>query len=371
MSDMENGVSDSHMEMVKRSLTSSGNNYRMKKAIEKSKRGEEVTIVFLGASITMLRREQDDRGYATLSTRYYTDKFSSPNKVRYINSGMNGTSSTIGLIRVDRDVLAYHPDIVFVEFAVNDSKESQSREIFESLILRILKSETKPAVVLLFMSSEGGYTCQGHMQVIGEYYQLPMISTCDAVLQEVASGRMTWSSYADDNLHPNESGNRMAAEFVNFLFDTVDAAPMDDEAMLPKQPFFGDAYITMKLLDVANNEDAVTGGSFEKLQTLKEFPNGWFHSAVSGNKSMRLKLRCKSLFALYKENNDSKAGNAQIYVDGQLKATMSGYRIFGWGNPMSVFVFREEETGEHTIEVRMSPGDEKKEFALLGFGYCD
>ncbi len=368
---METGISDSHMEMVRRSLTSPGNNYRMKKAIEMSKSGEEVTIVFLGASITMLRSELNDRGYATLSARYYANKFSSPDKIRYINSGMNGTSSTIGLIRVDRDVLAYQPDIVFVEFAVNDSKESQSREIFESLILRLLNSETKPAVVLLFMSSEGGYTCQGHMQVIGEYYQLPMISVCDAVLQEVASGRMNWSYYADDNLHPNETGNRLVAEFVNFLFDTADTAPMDEEFALPKQPFFGASYVTMKQLDRANGDGVVTGGSFQEQQVIKEFKNGWFHSASSGNKGMKLKLICKSLFAVYKENNDNNEGSAQIYVDGQLKATMSGYRIFGWGNPMSMFVFREEDSREHTIEVRMSPGDDKKEFNLLAFGYCD
>ncbi len=369
MKDLVKERSDSHREMVKRSLISSGNNYRMKKAFEKSRRGEEVTIVFLGASITMLRSMTDDKGFATLSTRYYTSKFSNPDNVRYINAGMNGTTSTLGLIRADRDVLDYRPDIVFVEFAVNDSKDNLNREIYESLVLRLLNSETKPAVVLLFMSSDMGYTCQGHMQVIGEYYLLPMISACDAVLQEVAAGRMSWSSYADDNIHPNESGNQLVTEFINYFYDTIDEAEPDEEAVLPKHPFFGAAYANMKLLD-AENADVVTYGSFQRMQLLEEFKNGWLHDKTSGNKGMKIKLKCKSLFAIYREKNDRNEGDAQIYVDGQLKASMSGYRIFGWGNPMSVFVFREEESKEHILEIRMSPGDEQKEFAFLAFGYC-
>jgi hypothetical protein len=181
---------------------------------------------------------------------------------------------------------------------------------------------------------------------------------------------MSWSLYSDDNIHPNETGNRLVTDFVNHFYDTVDAMPMEEEAVLPKQPFFGASYETMKLLDTANTS-LMTSGSFKALQVTEEFKNGWFHSTSSGNKSMKLKLECKSLFAVFQENNDNIAGNAQIYVDGQLKATMSGYRIFGWGNSMSMFVFREDFSKEHMIEVRMSPGDDKKEFALLAFGYCD
>ena len=41
-----------YQEMIKRSLVQTGNNYRLKRVIEKAKRGEEVTIAFIGGSIT-------------------------------------------------------------------------------------------------------------------------------------------------------------------------------------------------------------------------------------------------------------------------------------------------------------------------------
>ncbi len=363
------GRSGFGMELLQKSLTSPGNNYRIKKAIEKSRKGQDVTLVYLGASITMLRREENDTGYATLSYRYYKDIYGGTGKVRYVNSGLNGTSSTLGLIRVDRDVLNYQPDIVFVEFAVNDSKDGMSREIFESLILRLLHSEHQPAVVLLFMTSDTAYTCQGHMQVIGEHYQLPMISLHDAILSEMKAGRLQWKDYSDDNIHPNDNGNRMVAECIAHYFRTVDAMPMQREGKLPDTPFFGNAYQGMKLLD-ADNAVISSPGSFHLELGRDSFKKRWVYQRGRGNKSLKLKLKCKSLFVVYKENNNRMEGNAQIIVDGQVKGIMSGYRVLGWGNPVPMFVFREESVRKHTIEVKMVSGDEDKDFSLLAFGYC-
>ena len=369
MEEKEAGMTGFRRELIEKSLPSPGNNYRMKKVIEKSRKGQEVTLVFLGASITMKRSEENDTGFATLSYQFYRDTYGKPDKVRYINSGLNGTSSTLGLIRVDRDVLNHKPDIVFVEFAVNDSKDSLNREVFESLILRLLHSESRPAVVLLFMTSETGYSCQGHMQVIGEHYQLPMISIRDAVLSEIEEGRLGWKDYSDDNIHPNEKGNRLVAECIAHYFRTVDSMPLQRENAFPSQPFFGSSYQMMKLLD-ADSADIISLGSFHKEVFWGSFKSRWIHRQGSGNESLKLKLKCRSLFAVYKENNNEMAGSAQVIVDGWIMGAMTSYRILGWGNAVSIFIFGDETVGEHTLEVKMAPGDEGKEFTLLGFGYC-
>lgn len=361
---------DYHTVMLQRSLVSIGNNYRMKRAIQKARSNEDITVAYLGASITMLRNPVDDKGYATLSFQHFKDKFGKSNNIKYVNAGMNGTNSTIGIIQVDRDVLRFRPDIVYLEFAVNDSKDSLNREMFESLVLRLLCSETKPAVVLLFMSSESGYSCQGHMQVIGEHYQLPMISITDAIMPEIEAERMKWSDYSNDNIHPNDEGNRLAAELICNYYETVDGMAMDEEAdIIQDKPFFGNSFVSMKMID-SGNAPIISLGDFKKAVTIKEFQNGWVHSCNTENRSLTAKITCKSLFAVYKENNDDCEGSAQIYLDGHLKVTMSGYRIFGWNNAVSIFVFKEDTAREHIIEVRMEPDDDRKEFTLLAFGYC-
>lgn len=45
-------VLDFYNEMIKNSLISTGNNVRIKKVIEKAKNGEDVTIAYIGGSIT-------------------------------------------------------------------------------------------------------------------------------------------------------------------------------------------------------------------------------------------------------------------------------------------------------------------------------
>jgi lysophospholipase L1-like esterase len=38
-----------------------------------------------------------------------------------VNAGIGDTDSQYGALRVQRDVLSYNPDLVVVEFAVNDN----------------------------------------------------------------------------------------------------------------------------------------------------------------------------------------------------------------------------------------------------------
>ena len=145
--------------IVERSLISIGNNYRIKTAMEKVRSGEKVTIVYFGASITSGFAIEKQECFAVKSYNYFLKKFGTGNNIIYINTGIPGTSSLFGLLRMERDVLAYEPDIVFLEFAVNDGKNDISRMSFEGLVARILTSKKQPAVVLLFAVSESGYTC--------------------------------------------------------------------------------------------------------------------------------------------------------------------------------------------------------------------
>lgn len=53
--------------------------------------------------------------------------------VQYVNAGLSGTPSKLGILRLDRDVLAYEPDICFIEFAVNDGTETDYQNAYESI----------------------------------------------------------------------------------------------------------------------------------------------------------------------------------------------------------------------------------------------
>jgi lysophospholipase L1-like esterase len=200
--------------MLRNSLLSVGNTERIQGVIARAQAGEEITIAYLGGSITegASAKPQQTRCYAYLSAQMFAEKFMPDTKqLLYYNAGISGTPSLLGITRLEQDVLSRQPDIVFVEFAVNDSNDVGSRGVYESLVRRLLNSETQPAVILIFTLLDSGYSCQPHMQQIGKHYDLGMISVKDAIRPQIDLGKMKWSDYSADYAHPNTEGHAFVA----------------------------------------------------------------------------------------------------------------------------------------------------------------
>lgn len=134
--------------------------------------------------------------------------------VQYVNAGLSGTPSKLGILRLDRDVLAYEPDICFIEFAVNDGTETDYQNAYESIVRTLLQKNITP--VLLFSVTENDHSAQDYMKQIGEFYHLPMISYCDALRYLFANNRMTWKDFSDDQSHPNDEGHKLVASMVDY-----------------------------------------------------------------------------------------------------------------------------------------------------------
>lgn len=354
--------------LVERSLIGTGNNNRIKKAIEKARQGQEVTIAYLGGSITEGLYVGLECNYASLSCDGFSQSYGTGQKMNCVNAGMPGTPSLLGLIRIERDVLKYKPNIVFVEFAVNNSRDSTSMKAFESLLVRLLDSETHPAVVLLFAVTETGYSAQNEMEQIGEGLDLPMISVKDAVMPEIAIGRMTWRDYSEDSIHPDPSGHELITEFIKHYYETVDREKEDEDSQLPETFVYGDEFRGMKMID-AVNAPVLSLGGFEKANTISQFPNGWTHLPDAANDSYEMELKCKNLFIVYKESQEPRTGAIDLFVDGKWVTTVDGFMSSGWNNPVTKMVLNEEEAKWRKLAIRMAEGSKNKEFSILAFGY--
>lgn len=356
--------------MLERSLVQLGNNYRMKKALQKLEQGKNTTIAFLGGSITEQKSKPHQRGYAMLYTKYLIEQFHCEENLQYINAANNAYSSVVGRMRLEKDVLIHQPDIVILEYAVNDAKDALHRENYESLILRLLHYESQPAVILLFMISQTGHTCQGQMQVLGEHYHLPMISFGEAIMPEINAGQMRWEECAEDTLHPNQYGHNLISNMLQYYTQKVMSVEWDGELELPMQPFYGDTFRFMQYID-SQNINIISNGSFHPETTLEEFPNGWVYSPDGDNKGLQLHLKCKNLIIFYLIKNDTNMGDAKVWIDGEPITVLQGYSIFGWGNAVYKLLLQETNVQEHTLEIRMLKEDINKKFIILAIGYSD
>lgn len=358
-----------YKDMVDRSLLSKGNNARMKKVMERAAAGEDITIAYIGGSITEGYNADTTEIYAKLSYEYFADTYGSRDTVHYVNAGLSGTPSTLGLIRSDRDVFEYEPDILFIEFAVNDSNVDS--RAYDSLIMKALRQENEPAVVLLFSVIESGYTMQDDMAATGFYYSLPLISMKNAIWPEIEAGRMTWDDWSKDESHPNEYGQSVYADFIINYLKTVDASETDEPAEVPEKLCLRQDLTSMQMMD-KNNLTVDNIGSFAEKSGLASFTEGWVKEASeTANESFAFTFEGTFLYIVYKDTKSSSFGTAEVYVDGELAATLEGNSSDGWNNPVAECVFRQEEAVSHTVEIRMAEGDEDKEFAILCFGFVE
>lgn len=358
--------------MVSRSLMTTGDMTRMANVLKKAENGEEITVSYIGGSITeglTVAPSEPELCWAYLSYKWLCEKY--PNaKINYVNAGLSGTPSILGNVRLERDVLAHKPDICFVEFAVNDGMETSYKNAYESLVRTLLAQENNMAVVLLFTVIESGHTCQPHMSQIGNNYKLPMISEPDSLGVEFAEGRMTWQDYSDDQSHPNQRGHEIVRDFVAHYYETVIETLNDNtgdvDRTLP-DPVFSDRYTDMHFIDSETLKPELV--NFAEHDTHTAFHNGWMYLGDQES-SMKFTLNCKSLQLIYKANKSVAYASADVYVDGKLAATVNSRQSDGWDNPVTELVIDNDEAAEHTVEIKVA-GGKKHYFAVLGFGYCD
>ena len=356
--------------MVDRSLLSVGDMTRMSDVFQKAQNGEDITVAYIGGSIT--------EGYNAGTTEFYaktcTDLLQGyfPDiTVTGVNAGISGTPSLLGNLRLERDVLSADPDIVFVEFAVNDGQEADYKNAYESLVRTLLTQEKDIAVVLLFTVLDSGYTCQEHMSKIGANYDLPMISVHDSVYEEIEAGRMTWQDYSNDQSHPNAYGHKCITDFVDNYYQKVLPVVAENVGEVSKElpdPVFSAKYMNMHYMDSATM-DGVELDGFEQYDTHGSFHNGWMYRGTDGG-SMKFTVECSVLEMVFKANNSDKYGTADIYVDGEKVKSVVSNMSDGWNNPVTAYLIDNDSSAEHTVEIRMD-GGVTQAFFVMAFGYCD
>lgn len=362
--------------IIRKSIVSVGNTGRFRKVFAKAAAGGEITVAYIGGSITEGYTLKPEECWAKLTYDYLCEKYPDT-KINYVNGGMSGTPSSLGVVRAERDILAPcgDPDIVFVEFAVNDSKDKLCRESYESLVRRFLALDSEPAVALLFMRTDNGYNCQEQQSAIGAHYGLPMISLNDGLTYAIDEGLMTWADYSNDGAHPNPEGAKLVAEMIEYFYGLADAGENDDTApeitdVSAVEPLYGDGYVNMHMLDSKNVTPVSSGEYMTDREMLGTFPNGWYRKG-GDNQGISFDLTFESLFLVYHCNKNKKYGTAEVFVDGEYVSEIISNSDEGWNNPVPRFIKTFDGVGSHRVEIKMKDGEEGNYFGILALGITD
>lgn len=362
---LENGVSD---KMYNRAIMSEGNVLRLANAMKKARNGEEVTVGVIGGSITQgSLASSSESCYASLFNNWWVTKF--PNaKINFVNAGIGGTNSYLGVHRVDSQLLAYDPDVVIVEFSVNDTDKTMNKYSYDSLVRKILSHKTNPAVMLLFTTMEDGTSLQDVHKEIGAAYDLPMLSYHDAVYPEVAAGTLKWTDISPDNIHPNDAGhniiNQIVSRYLDSVYDKLDSIDGEPSAF-DTEPLTKDYFANAAIYSAADIEP-VDSVNFEVVERdfYDQFHNNW---KTAGGGRLTFNVECRNLGVFFMRTTDGKSGTYEVYVDGERKGKLEADFTGGWGSyGETKQITLTNETASHTVEIRPAEGSDDKGITILG-----
>lgn len=221
-------------------MVNRGNWQPIQAVMERAKRGEAVTIGFLGGSITQgSLASTQETCYASLVAQWWQEQY--PN-VRFLNAGIGGTTSQFGAARVGEDLLRFHPDVIFVEFSVNDDGTPFFRETYEGLVRQILAAGV--AVMLIHnVRYDNMVSAEDIHLEIGKHYQLPCVSMRSTIYPLVASCEIQNRQITPDDLHPNDLGHRMVASVITYFLETIrDAEERDSPPTAIPAPLTANQY---------------------------------------------------------------------------------------------------------------------------------
>lgn len=198
---------------------------RLKELFRRAAAGQELTIGFLGGSITQgSLSTQPGNAYAFRVYQWFVDTFPQ-SKFHYVNGGIGGTSSHYGVARAVTDVLMYQPDFVAVDFSVNDLEVPFRQETYEGVVRRLLTWPSHPAVVLLNnIYYDTGETSQDEHNAVGDHYGVPHVSIRDSIYKDLRAGKYASRTLlSPDGLHPNDYGHGLVAGEIIKLLEAVNA----------------------------------------------------------------------------------------------------------------------------------------------------
>ena len=260
----------------------------------KIKKGDAVTIGYLGGSIT-----RADNQYRLQSAKFIQDLYPLV-KIIGINAGVSGTGTDLGACRLYDQVLRYHPDLIFVEFAVNGA----FTDGMEGIIRQIWKYNPRIDICLIYTISAGQSKIYAdgkvpeniqNLEKIADHYAIPSVhmGLQAAILEN--KGKLIWKAdsatltdkivFSADGTHPLEAGGNLYAESIaRAILNMKNIA--EDRIHKIGNPLIVDNWEDAKMLDpksFATFSPEWEAVDPKTIESLNQF-SGWFPYVMKAEK---------------------------------------------------------------------------------------
>lgn len=230
--------------------------------------GQTVQVAYLGGSITAAA------GWRVKTLAWLQATYPQAN-ISEINAAIGGTGSDLGVFRLRHDVLRFEPDLLFVEFAVNDggTDPAEIERCMEGIVRQTWATDPTIDICYVYTLTAGMlHELQaGHfpraasaMENIADRYGIPSIHFGVEVAKLASANRLIFQAaaspsadahpvidnrlvFSHDGVHPLDAGHEIYAGTVAKHFASLGAVGRSGPHRLPA-PLRADNYEQAKLL---------------------------------------------------------------------------------------------------------------------------
>ena len=206
-------------------------NYRepLKNSYTKLTQEKKLSVAYLGGSIT-LGRSYENNCWRTMFDAWLKEDYPTA-EIKMIHAGIGGTGSSYGAYRVDK-VLEQDPDLVFIEFAVNDNhfdskygdytatKESV-QEFYEAIIQQVYAHDPETDIVMVYVQTrETSRTSPATVaqEELAEYYNINSVYFGSALNDYIDENSLNSKDYIYDDIHPTDKGYEIMIKPLREMF---------------------------------------------------------------------------------------------------------------------------------------------------------
>jgi lysophospholipase L1-like esterase len=351
---------------------------------QKLAKGEKTLIAYFGGSITAgAGASKPSLCYRALLTQHLRQQFPKTEIAEW-NAAIGGTGSWLGAFRLRNDVLDRKPDLLVVEFAVNDGgdPENQVYASMEGIVRQTWAANPMTDILFLYTLAKGHMDAfkkgelpdrmQWH-EKIAEYYGIPSVNMAQFAASKVLANELTFDEFAKDGVHPTDKGYALYLESLKPFIAQCKAAahvaqpPSAVPHKLPN-PFSKCPMDKAKLISYerAKADDKWKAGQASPVDRF-------LHVFACDLPGATVTLRFKGDCIGYYDAIGPDTGDLEFSIDGgpwQPKPNFDQWCKGGYRPHCRVLATGLDPNAEHELKLRVAeaqPKDSKGRFARIGF----
>jgi lysophospholipase L1-like esterase len=227
------------------------------------------SIVEIGGSVTAGSAADLGLEYAALTNEWVRNQPPYYSFLNRVNSGSGGTGSWYGLVRLATDVVAYAPDVLTIDFAVNDADTAQHKATAEAFIRRL--RTLLPNTRLLFMpfllvankdtdvTTNLKESVKQNWLTLCAHYGIPYVDVAAKFAALVTAGTYHMNELLNDGVHPKNLGHQIAHEEIQATVLSLLGSGAQWSGALPARLYDDGSYENEPIIRNGTDNNGETG----------------------------------------------------------------------------------------------------------------